>query len=234
MKTLVIIPAYNEANNLPKVISDLQRYPEYDYVIVNDGSKDETVKLCKDNGWNMLDLPVNIGLAAGIQTGMRFAKLHNYDFAIQIDGDGQHRPEFITAMLNMIPDTDIVIGSRFVSGGKNGGMRILGSNLIQFAILLTTRKKITDPTSGMRLYNRKMINAFADGIDFAPEPDTLAYLIRSGARIKEVAVKIDDRISGKSYINASQAVRYMLHMFFSIILFQFVRKKLSLESMADD
>jgi glycosyltransferase involved in cell wall biosynthesis len=225
MKILIIIPAYNEASNLPIVIESLKRYLEYDYVIVNDGSKDETVELCKINKWNLLNLPVNMGLATSIQTGMRFAKLYNYDYAIQIDGDGQHRPEYISSMLDVIQDADIVIGSRFVSERKPGGVRMLGSNLLQFALSLTTRVKITDPTSGMRLYNRKMISIMAEGVDFGPEPDTLAYLIRSGAKVKEVAVKMDERLSGESYLNATTAIKYMVQMFLSIGIFQFVRKK---------
>ena len=231
MKILIIIPAYNEAKNLPIVMNSLLEFPEYDYIIINDGSKDNTVDLCNKNGWKMLDLPVNLGLSAAIQTGMRYAKMYDYDYAIQIDGDGQHRPEYISTMIDVIPKADIIIGSRFLTKKMRIGMRTIGSILIKLALLVTTGKKIMDPTSGMRLYNRKMIFVLAEAIDFGPEPDTLAYFIRNGAKVCETAVKMDERISGDSYLSASQAIMYMIRMFLSIGIFQYIRKKIDLEAI---
>lgn len=230
-KILIIIPAYNEAENLPNVISSISNYPQYDYLIINDGSKDNTVELCKKYNWNYLDLPINMGLTAVVQTGMRYARKYNYDYAIQFDGDGQHRPEFISSLLNEMEDTDIAIGSRFIEEKKPGGIRMLGSNLIQFALLLTTGKKIKDPTSGMRLYNKKIINILADEVEYGPEPDTLAYLLRCGAKVKEIQVKIDERLAGESYLNLTRAIKYMMHMFFSISIVQFIRKKINIKGI---
>ena len=160
---LIIIPAYNEEDNIERVVDRLTAsFPQYDYVVVNDGSRDSTGEICRRRGYNFLDLPVNLGLAGGFQAGIRYAYAKGYACAIQIDGDGQHRPEFIADMKKKMEEGyDIVIGSRFVHEKKPKSMRMLGSNLIEFAIRLTTGKVIKDPTSGMRLFNRKMIREFA-------------------------------------------------------------------------
>lgn len=114
---LVIIPAYNEEENIERVVGNLkENYPEFDYVVVNDGSKDGTAKICRKNGYNFLDLPVNLGLAGGFQAGLKYAWLNHYPYAVQFDGDGQHRPEYIEAMKRKMEEgCDIVIGSRFVT-----------------------------------------------------------------------------------------------------------------------
>ena len=137
----------------------IANYPEYDYLVVNDGSRDQTAALCRQHRYNLLDLSVNLGLAGAFQSGMRYAFLHDYDCVAQLDGDGQHDPASIAAMLKTMEETkaDIVIGSRFVSEKKPFTFRMIGSRLISFMTLLTTGKTLTDPTSGLRLYNRRMI-----------------------------------------------------------------------------
>lgn len=224
---LIIIPAYNEEENIERVVERLrQNFPQYDYVVVNDGSRDRTAKICREHDYNLVDLPVNLGLAGGFQAGIRYACIKGYSYAIQIDGDGQHRPEYIEKMLEKMKEGyDIVIGSRFVNAKKPFSMRMLGSNLIELAIRLTTGAVIKDPTSGMRLYDRKMIEEFSKGMNYGPEPDTISYLVRQGARVAEVPVEMDERTGGVSYLTPIRAARYMIQMLVSILLIQNFRKR---------
>ncbi len=226
MKTLIIIPAYNEGENLERVISDLRiNYSQYDYIVVNDGSKDNTEDVCRECHFNFVSHPVNLGLAGAFQTGMRYAKYHGYDCAIQFDGDGQHNAEYIEPMKELMDQgCDIVIGSRFVTKKKPKSLRMLGNDMIQCAIKLTTGKNISDPTSGMRLYNRTMINYLADAVDLGPEPDTIALMLRRGAKVGEVQVTMNERIAGESYLNFSKSIFYMLRMFTSILILQWIRR----------
>ena len=185
--------AYNEQDNIERVVKHLtENYPEYDYVVINDGSMDKTSEICHSNHYNIIDLPVNLGLAGGFQTGMKY---------------------------------DIVIASRFVEEKKPATARMIGSRLITTAIRLTSGAKIMDPTSGMRMYNKKLIEVLANNINFGPEPDTVSYLIKMGAKVAEIQAKMDERIAGQSYLNAVNAAKYMARMLISILLIQNFRNK---------
>lgn len=227
MKCLVIIPAYNEEENIVRVVENLKNnYPMYDYVVVNDGSADNTAKICRSKGYELLDLPVNLGLAGAFQTGLKYAYRKGYDYAIQFDADGQHRPEFIAPMLDKIQEGyDIVIASRFVDKKKPHTLRMLGSNLISTAMKLTTGHRVKDPTSGMRMFNKKMIAEFALNMNYGPEPDTVSYLLKQGATIAEVQAEMDERIAGESYLNLTRSMMYMMRMLLSILLIQNFRKR---------
>lgn len=229
MNLLIIIPAYNEAENIERVVNNLiENYPQYDYVVVNDGSSDDTRKICAKKGYNFLDLPINVGLAGAIRAGIRYANYHGYDYAVQIDGDGQHDPKYIKDMLEKMKSAqaDIVIGSRFKEKKKPHSMRMLGSRIISGAIKLTTGgKKIEDVTSGMRLFNKRMIKNFGYNMHYSPEPDTIAYLLNCGIKIEEIQVEMYERIAGTSYLNLKNSVWYMLKMLFSILVFQWVRSR---------
>lgn len=228
VKLLVIIPAYNEADNIERVTENLIRnYPQYDYVIINDGSSDDTRKICARNGYNLLDLPVNVGLSGAIKSGMRYANYYGFDYVLQLDGDGQHDPAYIESMIQEMEKTscDIVIGSRFCKRKKPFTARMIGSILITAAIRLTTGKHIGDVTSGMRLFNKRMIKQFGYDMHYSPEPDTLAYLLNCGVQIREVQVEMHERIAGTSYLNLWNSAWYMMKMMFSILLFQWVRKR---------
>ncbi len=227
MKCLIIIPAFNEEASIERVIDNLrEHYPKYDYIIVNDGSSDNTAEICRQRGYEFLDLPVNLGLAGAFQTGLKYAYRKGYDYALQFDGDGQHRPEFIEAMVDKIQEGyDIVIGSRFVTKKKPKSLRMLGSNLISVATRMTTGKKVKDPTSGMRVFNRKMIGEFALNMNYGPEPDTISYLLKQGATIAEVQVEMDERQAGESYLNLSRSMMYMMRMLLSILFIQNFRKR---------
>ena len=201
-------------------------FQELDYIVVNDGSRDRTAAICREKGYHLLDLPVNLGLAGCFQAGMRYAYEKGYSYAIQFDGDGQHRPEYIAAMKERMDEGyDIVIGSRFVEEKKDWSIRMIGSRLIGAAIFVTTGTRLTDPTSGMRLFSRKMIKEFALNLNYGPEPDTVSFLLKQGAKISEVQVKIDERTEGESYLKPLTAVYYMARMLLSILFIQNFRKR---------
>lgn len=226
MKTLLIIPAYNEEKSLKATIDSLSGL-DVDYLIVNDGSKDSTVQVCRDNHYPFLDLSTNLGLAGAFQAGMKYAYRHDYDCAIQFDADGQHLSEYIEPLIEAVKENDIAIGSRFINEKKPKSMRMLGSNLISAAIRLTTNKKLTDPTSGMRAFNKRMIKQLALGLNFGPEPDTVSYLIkRADAKVVEVPVKMADRFAGESYLKPWTSAMYMLRMTISILFIQLIRKRI--------
>lgn len=224
---LIIIPAYNEEKSIERVVNHvINDYPEYDYVVVNDGSKDHTAKICRKNGYNLIDLPVNLGLAGAFQTGLKYAYRQGYEYAIQYDADGQHKAEYIEKMLTeMKKGYDIVIGSRFVDDKKPNSMRMLGSRIISMAIMLTTHKRVKDPTSGMRMFNRAMLKEFALNLNYGPEPDTISYLLREGVKLSEVQVEMDERLEGESYLNMVRSIKYMIHMTVSILVIQNFRKR---------
>lgn len=221
-KILIIIPAYNEAQNIEKVVKSISGR---DYIIINDGSTDDTAKICRENGYNFIDLPVNLGLIGAFQTGLKYALKNGYDYALQFDGDGQHQSKFIDGMLSFAVenDADIVIGSRFVDEKKPLSARMLGSRLISGLIWLFTHKKISDPTSGMRLYNSKIIKAMANDINLGPEPDTISYFLKCKASVMEFQVEMKEREAGESYLNFSSSIKYMWKMCCSILILQIMR-----------
>lgn len=228
MKVLAIIPAYNEEENIISTVRDLQQHASgVDYVIINDGSKDATEAICLDQGFNVITLPVNLGLAGGFQTGMKYALSHGYDYAVQFDADGQHSAAYVWPMVKQaeLDGSDIIIGSRFQTQKKPLSARMAGSVLITAMIRLTTGQKIDDPTSGMRLFNKRMIRRFALNYDYSPEPDTIALCVRGGAKVTEMQVEMRDRVAGESYLNFTKSVAYMLRVCISIMFVQWFRKK---------
>ena len=228
MKVLIIIPAYKEEKNLKRVIDRLQQVcPQFDYVIVNDGSTDGTEQVCRQNQYRHISLPVNLGLSAAVRAGMRYASQKGYDMALQFDADGQHLPEYVQPMVDCMTQTncDVVIASRYFGCRMPLRMRTVGAKMITAAIRLTTGRHLSDPTSGMRLYSRRVIEQFIKDENNAPEPDTLSYLIRLGADIREVKVEMDERTEGQSYLTPVNASKYMIHMMMSICVFQWFRDR---------
>lgn len=225
-KVLVIVPAYNEEESLERTVDELVSVvPDIDYLVVNDGSKDATEQICLDRGYNHVTLPVNSGLTVGFQTGMKYALRNGYDYALQFDADGQHCPEYMSKMLDLAiaEDADIVIGSRFVNKCKEVSVRMLGSRIITVAIKLTTGKRVADPTSGMRMFNRKMIERFANDDSLNPEPESISYLIKKGAKVREVQVEMRERQAGESYLNIPKSIAYMARACISILFVQWFR-----------
>lgn len=226
MKTLVVIPAYNEALNIEKTVHDLEvNAPDVDYVVVNDGSKDNTLEVLKKNHFNYIDGFCNLGLFGAVQTGFKLALKEDYDVVIQFDGDGQHSAKYIAPLVKEIENgNSIVIGSRFVDEKKPFTARMIGSRFIAGAIKLVTRKTITDPTSGFRAYDKACIKDYALEMNNPPEPDTLVYMLRKQRKIKEIQVQMSEREFGESYLNLVNTIKYMSRMMVSIFLIQPFRK----------
>ena len=228
MKLLIVIPAYNEAESIATVVEELREtVPQYDYVIVNDGSRDKTPEICRERRYHLLDLPANLGLTGAFQAGMRYAFEKGYDAVIQIDGDGQHDPKYIPEMVSKMEQSkaDLVIASRFINEKRKLTMRTFGNSILDAAIRITTGKKITDSTSGMRMYGKRLLEIMAFDLNSTPEPDTVAYLLLCGAKVEECQVTMRERTAGESYLNPWRSMMYMGHMCFSICLIQRLRKR---------
>lgn len=227
MKVLAIIPAYNEQESLLDTVKMVtSECPDIDYLVVDDGSSDGTAQVMRSSRLHGVSLPVNTGLTSGIRTGMKYAYRNGYDAAVQIDADGQHLPRYIAPMAQALEreGADIVIASRYLDGTvKPEGARGVGSRLISGLIRQTTGTTITDPTSGMRMYNHRMIELFAKGFDVAPEPDTVALVARKGGKVVEVPCTMRERQGGESYLKLGNAIKYMARTCTSILLFQWLR-----------
>ena len=220
-KLLIVIPAHNEEENIVSVVENLTcHYPEYDYVVVNDGSRDKTAALCRARGYRLIDLPINLGLAGAFQTGLRYAAENGYDCAMQMDADGQHKPEYIAPMLQALEEgNDIVIGSRFLTVKKPKTLRMLGSYIISWSIRLTTGRAICDPTSGMRMVNRDVMRIYAENYpkDY-PEPESVVAILRKGKKVTEVPVVMRERREGTSSIHGFKTVYYMVKVTLAICM----------------
>ena len=223
-KVLIIIPAYNESENIETVVDHIvNNYPQYDYVVINDGSKDKTREVCRKRGYQFINLSINLGIGGAVQTGYKYARDQGYDMAVQLDGDGQHDVAFLDEMIQVIEkqEADIVIGSRFVEkeGFQSSFARRTGINFLSFLILLSTGKHIKDVTSGYRLVNKRFIEIYADDypIDY-PEPEAIIQAIMYGGIIKEYPVIMKERIGGESSINLVASVYYMIKVTLAIIV----------------
>ncbi len=224
MKKLVIIPAYNESGNIEKTVHDvIEHAPGFDYVIVNDCSTDDTLKICRKNGFHVLSLPVNLGIGGGVQTGYLYAMRNGYDIAVQFDGDGQHNASYLEEMAKVLTEKqlDMVIGSRYIAkeGFQSSGLRRLGIRYFTGLIRVLTRKKITDPTSGMRMVNRRVIEIFAaDYPKDYPEPESVTFLLKKKLKVEEIPVRMNERESGVSSISLKNSVYYMIKVTLAILV----------------
>lgn len=221
MKTLIIIPSFNEEKNIESLVKEVTEYG-YDYLIINDNSSDNTEKVARKNNFPLLDLSVNVGIAGVTVTGFKYAYEHDYDCVISIDGDGQHQPKYVKDLIDAIKDgSDYAVGSRFVTEKKPYNMRMLGSRILSFLIFLKTGKKFYDPTSGMRALGKKVIKDFSSNMNFYAEPDTVCYLLKKGYNVKEVQVEMNDRENGVSYfISPFKSIKFMVSVIISILFIQ--------------
>lgn len=223
-KILLIIPAYNEAENIEKVVNNLiQNYPQYDYVIVNDGSRDETEEICLKNHYQVLNLPLNLGIGGAVQTGYRYALKNHYDIAIQIDGDGQHDIAYVEKLIEPIisGDADITIGSRFIEkeGFQSSVTRRMGISFLSGLIHVLCFKKVKDVTSGFRAVNKRFIKLYAENYpsDY-PEPEAIVAAIMHRGKIIEVPVVMKERAGGSSSINLGRSIYYMIKVTLAIFV----------------
>ena len=205
-KRLVIIPAFNEVGSIERTVEDIRKNaPSFDYVIINDHSMDGTKELCDRLGYNMVTLSINSGIGAAVQTGYLYGHRFGYDYAIQIDGDGQHDAKFLEKMADIMEEEQInmLIGSRFLEGEgfQSTGMRRVGIRFFTWLIRMLTGTTITDPTSGMRMVDKEVMHMFANDYpkDY-PEPETAVTVLKRGYRVKEIPVEMKARAAGQSSI----------------------------------
>ena len=234
MKVLIIIPAYNEEASIASVVRDIRsQCPDYDYVVINDGSFDKTEQICKENGINHISLPINLGIGGTVQCGYIYAMENNYDAAVQFDGDGQHDPKYIKKLLEplIVGQADLVIGSRFVEkkGYQTSFIRRLGIRLIRQVIKLCCGVSILDTTSGFRAANKNLVRLYARNYPFDyPEPEAIVAAVLSGFRVEEVAVEMKERQGGVSSINPLRAMYYMIKVPIALVIYRLsIRKVIS-------
>ncbi len=227
-KTLIIIPAFNEAQNIGRVIEQVKQLNlEIDIGVVDDGSGDKTVEIARSKGVRVLCLPFNLGYGAALQTGYKYALESGYDYVIQMDGDGQHEPESIRTLLAEIQkdEVDLVIGSRFLKYPGNGTYKIpplrrFGINIFSLIASSCIGQKITDPTSGFQALNRNLFDFYASEVypvDY-PDADVLIMLSRAGFKLKEVPVLMRKNLQDKSMHSGLKPIYYLFKMFLSIIV----------------
>lgn len=224
MKKIIVIPAYNEEGNLEKTVRDIrENAPDFDYVIVNDCSTDNTLGMCREKGFSYLNIPVNLGIGGAVQTGYRYAYYHGYDLAVQFDGDGQHSAKFLAQMAKVLEETesDMVIGSRFIEkeGFQSSGLRRIGIRYFSLLIKLLTGKTVTDPTSGMRMINRKLLKKFTNEYpkDY-PEPESVVTVLSEKHKVTEIPVVMNEREEGISSISLRNSVYYMIKVSFAVVI----------------
>lgn len=224
VKPLVIMPAYNEANNIAGVINELKSMElPLDILVVDDGSTDNTAEIVSGLGVHVIRLPFNLGIGGAVQTGFRFAVQNNYNIAIQLDSDGQHIPQEIPKLLKPIlgERVDMCIGSRYLqqNGYQTPLPRKIGMVVFSIINSLLVGKRITDNTSGFRAFNRRAIEFLAENypIDY-PEPETIVILGRNGFLIQECAVNMRKRKSGESSITTLLSIYYMFKVLLSIMV----------------
>ena len=221
MKILVIIPCYNEEKNIKTLVEKIKKL-DYDYLVINDASSDSSPLLLDEHKLNHLDLVNNIGLAGVTQMGFKYAVDHGYGGAIVIDGDGQHPPVYIKALLDKVAEGyDYVIGSRFVNESKPFTLRMIGSRILSYMIFLKTGRKVSDPTSGMRAMGGEVLKDFAYDMNFVAEPDALCHVLKRGYKYTEVHVDMEERTGGVSYfVNPIRSIKFMGSVIISILFFQ--------------
>lgn len=224
MKKLIIIPAYNESESIYNTVKEIeQEATDFDYVIINDCSTDNTRQICIDNHFHYIDLPINQGIGGAVQTGYLYAYENGYDIAVQVDGDGQHDAAFLEKMAQVLTqeNADMVIGSRFIEkkGFQSSVTRRIGIRYFTCLIKLMTGKKIADPTSGLRMIGRDVIEIFAKlyPMDY-PEPKSVVDILCKGKRVVEVPVLMRERQGGTSSIRMGKSVYYMIKVSLAIIL----------------
>lgn len=229
LKALVIVPAYNESENIRKVVASLVE-AGYDYIVINDGSADNTAEICRSEGFNFLDLKENLGIGGAIQAGHRYALANGYNVDIQFDGDGQHDVNCIPDLLRLVEGgADLAVGSRFLEPGegfKSTFMRRVGIKWLGGVIRLVSGLRVTDPTSGFRATGGRALAAFCKDYpaDY-PEPESIVAAKKRGMVVAETQVTMHERQGGQSSIGAISSVYYMVKVTFAIVLVGLGRRK---------
>jgi glycosyltransferase involved in cell wall biosynthesis len=222
-RILIIIPAYNEEDSILTTVQKIKSTTTIDYIVINDGSTDRTLDILQKNQINHINLPVNLGIGGAMQTGYKYAWRKGYDYAIQLDADGQHDPADLNNLIREITKNklDMVIGSRFVerTGYKGSKIRRFGITYFYYVIRLLTRMKVTDPTSGYRIVNRRVLQEFANEYptDY-PEVEVLVQLMKKNYKIKEIKVEMNQRQGGSSSITPLKSIYYMIKVSYFLVI----------------
>ena len=235
-KVLLIIPAYNEEENILNTYSSIVKYnkenkTKYDAIVINDCSTDKTKKILEDNNISHINLVHNLGIGGAVQTGYKWAYMNDYDIAVQFDGDGQHDVRYVKNIIEPIikDNADMVIGSRFVKKidtFQSTRARRVGIKIISFFIKQATGKKIYDTTSGFRAVNKEIIKDFSISYPLEyPEPLTTAEILKKKYRVKEIPVEMKERTGGVSSIRAWKNAYYMINVTLSLIIIGIRRYK---------
>ncbi|MBF0386522.1 MAG: glycosyltransferase family 2 protein [Candidatus Omnitrophica bacterium] len=225
MKVIAIIPAYNEAGNIARVVREVLALPGAVVpLVINDGSLDDTAECARSAGARVISLPFNLGIGGAVQAGYRYAAEHDFAVAVQVDGDGQHDVNFLVAIIQPVLEgqADMVIGSRFLSqsgGFRSSFSRRMGIAFFRVLIRVLTGFAASDPTSGFRACGRKLIKVYGGyyPVDF-PEPEAIVVARRLGARLMEVPVEMRARLAGKSSIGRLKSPYYMIKVTAAILL----------------
>lgn len=224
VKIMVIVPAYNEGENIEAVIGKLQSTPGIDFVVINDGSSDNTEEILTNLAAPHVALCQNLGIGGAMQTGYKYAWRNGYDIAVQFDGDGQHDERFIEKIVAPIVagEADLVVGSRFLGGEntfKSSALRRTGICCLSGVLKIATGTRVLDVTSGFRAVGREAMEIFARKYptDY-PEPESLASVLSAGLRVKEIPVVMHERMGGVSSIGGLSAVYYMIKVSIAILL----------------
>jgi glycosyltransferase involved in cell wall biosynthesis len=235
LKRIAIVPALNEEETVGRVIDEIRAFdPGFDIVVVDDGSTDRTAGVAADRGAHVLRLPFNLGIGGAMQTGYRFAFEHGYDVAVQIDGDGQHDPSQLPAILAPVlsSEADLCVGSRFAgeSAYRSSFVRRVGIRIFAAVVSAVVRQKVTDTTSGFRAVNRKGIALFAaDYPHDYPEVEATVMCVKHKLRLREVPVGMRERGGGSSSITAVRSVYYMTKVLLAIFVGLFRRYAVPVE-----
>jgi glycosyltransferase involved in cell wall biosynthesis len=240
LRKLAIVPAYNEEGMVGRVVRDIQRTaPDFDVVVVDDGSTDRTAAEAEATGATVIRHPFNLGIGGAMQSGFKYALANGYDVAAQIDGDGQHKTEYLEALLSTLRTgdaADMVCGSRFLEdpGYKVPIGRRIGNLIFSIVLTLIVRRRITDPTSGFRITNRRGIELFArDYPHDYPEVEAILMLHAHRLRLHEVPVRMNARGFGRSSIDYPRSAYYMVKVLLAIFVGLFRRRPLPVDDPPD-
>ncbi|MGD9560208.1 MAG: glycosyltransferase family 2 protein [Oscillospiraceae bacterium] len=231
MKTLVIIPCYNEEANIEQVVTRLQAScPQADFLVVNDCSTDASAHILQQNGYRHLNLPINLGIGGGVQSGYLYAVAHGYDITVQMDGDGQHDPAFLADVIAPVAEgkLDMCIGSRFITkeGFQTSGLRRFGIKVLSVLIRVLTGAKVKDVTSGYRACGKALTALYAEHYtqDY-PEPEAIITAVLNGYRVGEVPVRMHERQGGESSIGPLAGAYYMLKVCISLVVYRLIQSR---------
>ncbi len=237
LKRIAIVPAYNEEQNVARVIDELRAFdPGLDVVVVSDGSHDRTAEVAAEHGAHVVQLPFNLGIGGAVQTGFQYAHENGYELVVRCDGDGQHIPAELPKVLGPVlaGEADIAVGSRFAGGEgyRSSATRRIGIRLLALIVSAIARQRVTDTTSGFQALNRKALGLFAaDYPHDYPEVEGMVMTIKHRLRLREVPVEMREREHGRSSITALRSIYYMVKVLVALFVGLFRRSVVPTEGM---